>query len=733
MKKSYVISNISNSSLFAIPANNTFVYIHRINNDNNIVNKYLLSNIKSSQNKSSTITSSTAQSTATNTNATSNNSIASKSTSTTSRRHSYQSNRRQSLNTIESNNNITPTQHQYYDPNSYDTVLFKDFIYQHVNIAFKDGFNDNIGRNNINSIFELPKLSIWCKLFDTFYEAFFNKKSAILQQLPALVQQQLLVSSTSIGNTTTATSSTNTIEQKINNFKTKLSQSLGQIQPNIDMDVKFSINRCKKILPIALNVYQDNLPQHYTRQQHNLRLEKATKLYSLNARGPMYKKYLKKLENDCLNIWRQGRQLCEATSLTGNPCTNEMHNTVFDTQTVNDSNIPIKMHDSKVITMAASNCGFYQKERYDPFHLKDANYTFYQNFNQNDETNKKSLSKNRRIITYDFPVFKSLMYKAAGASGDQKPTATFKVLTKNQSNQNDKNNASEMDNHNNNNVKIDENEKNKASSTINDLTLLNTENLSVNNLSQDNNANNNNNNNDVNYIDDNYGNYNVNVDGDEEGDGYGSDDATNEDYNYDDENVDLKVNNEDAVNDENENETANNNETSILNDLFSSKLTLKTTDGVKQQLNSPSIQNELLNTEQIVASSSANIAIQNNTVTASTGSNISSIVVNNNNNNNASDKYSYKLETQMSSKTDYLEGMTHSECQPGILPLFSSWSLCSIGKYSDYSQHSGLQQPGFLPGHNYLVPWDITLKSEHKIDKKKSKYLSNSLSNKKGN
>jgi hypothetical protein len=42
----------------------------------------------------------------------------------------------------------------------------------------------------------------------------------------------------------------------------------------------------------------------------------------------MYKKYLKQLENDCLNTLKQGRQLSESISLTGNSCVNEMHTDV---------------------------------------------------------------------------------------------------------------------------------------------------------------------------------------------------------------------------------------------------------------------------------------------------------------------------------------------------------------------------------------------------------------------
>lgn len=37
----------------------------------------------------------------------------------------------------------------------------------------------------------------------------------------------------------------------------------------------------------------------------------------------------------------------------------------------------------------------------------------------------------------------------------------------------------------------------------------------------------------------------------------------------------------------------------------------------------------------------------------------------------------------------YLNGMTHSDSPAGLLPRFSSWSLISIGKYTDYNPHTG--------------------------------------------
>ena len=49
-------------------------------------------------------------------------------------------------------------------------------------------------------------------------------------------------------------------------------------------------------------------------------------------------------------------------------------------------------------------------------------------------------------------------------------------------------------------------------------------------------------------------------------------------------------------------------------------------------------------------------------------------------------------EQPMPSTTEYLDGMTHSDCPPGLLPRFSSWSLCCIGRASDYVPTKGNSQ-----------------------------------------
>ena len=529
------------------------MYIHRLNESKN---NYLLSNLHKECIKSSKLTS-----------ASTNNS-----TSLSRSHFSYSANRQQQQQ--QQNNTF-----ELYD---YESQLFANFLYQHVSIAFKEGFNDNIGRTNIAPIFELPKLSNWIRIYENLYEALFNIKTTIASNLP-IVQ------------TSASTPAAN--EQKLTSIKTKMLQNISQIKPYADIDVKFSMNRCKKSLPSALNVYQEGLPQHYTRKQHSLRLEKARHIYCLSARGPMFKKYLQQLEADCLNIWKQGRQSCEAISLTGNSCINDMHRVCIEDD---DDLLPIKNHNSNVITIATSNCGYFQKDRTDPFNLKDANFTFYQSFNS-DETMAATMSRSNKakkiLNKFDFPIFKPTTASVSSSAAR--------------------------------NINLEENQK---------LMKNSNENLSVNNLSQEDSTNNNNN------------------------------------------------NNGDQMN-------TNNNNDSILSDLFSNKLILNDTKDKQQQQqpqhNSPANNDELFSTA---------LVSENNPAATSTAT-------------------IYQLDTQLSSKTVYLEGMTHSDCQPGLLPLFSSWSLCSIGKYSDYSVHNGLTQPGFLNGNNYLLPWE---------------YLSNSLNKKSG-
>ena len=194
----------------------------------------------------------------------------------------------------------------------------------------------------------------------------------------------------------------------------------------------------------------------------------------------MYTHYLEQLKRECNNIWANGRQLCEAVSLTGHNCVLELHrvaatdseettgadtteeplriapvesdstSTVFTTTTATSEDessshrpsitdlktnkrsrsnravsgssrlastterdvIKVRPHTSNIVTVAASNCGLFQRERKDPFDLKEANFTFYEDFAHVSELIPIQIA----TVKYDFPVFKpsGLNAKPAG-------------------------------------------------------------------------------------------------------------------------------------------------------------------------------------------------------------------------------------------------------------------------------------------------------------------------------
>lgn len=93
---------------------------------------------------------------------------------------------------------------------------------------------------------------------------------------------------------------------------------------------------------------------------------------------------------------------------------------------------------------------------------------------------------------------------------------------------------------------------------------------------------------------------------------------------------------------------------------------------------------------------------------------------------------SLKISTLASTEV-YLVGLLNSESKPGLVPRFSSWSLISIGKNTSYNPQTGLNQPGFLPNHNFLIPWDIVISKgaisagdANKLSKRNANFKKNS-------
>ncbi|KAG9263718.1 protein SMG8 [Astyanax mexicanus] len=71
---------------------------------------------------------------------------------------------------------------------------------------------------------------------------------------------------------------------------------------------------------------------------------------------------------------------------------------------------------------------------------------------------------------------------------------------------------------------------------------------------------------------------------------------------------------------------------------------------------------------------------------------------------------------RQASTVEYLPGMLHSGCPKGLLPKFSSWSLVKLGPAKAYNNLTGLEQPGFLPGSAFLLPWDVVIRSRSEDD-----------------
>ncbi|XP_068187507.1 nonsense-mediated mRNA decay factor SMG8 [Antennarius striatus] len=86
------------------------------------------------------------------------------------------------------------------------------------------------------------------------------------------------------------------------------------------------------------------------------------------------------------------------------------------------------------------------------------------------------------------------------------------------------------------------------------------------------------------------------------------------------------------------------------------------------------------------------------------------------------------LADRQPSTVEYLPGMMHSGCPKGLLPKFSSWSLVKLGPAKSYNCHTGLEQPGFLPGSSFLLPWDLVIRSRSEEDAGPSEALDGSSS-----
>jgi hypothetical protein len=112
------------------------------------------------------------------------------------------------------------------------------------------------------------------------------------------------------------------------NRGTTLEEAMVNLVSCTDMDLKFSMAWCKRVLPSAHEVYLKGLPPCYPTSTHETHLERAQHSFHAMVRGPAVALFAEKLQADCEVVWHAGQQLCDAKSLIGKPCIHQVHEVV---------------------------------------------------------------------------------------------------------------------------------------------------------------------------------------------------------------------------------------------------------------------------------------------------------------------------------------------------------------------------------------------------------------------
>ncbi|KVI00148.1 Smg8/Smg9, partial [Cynara cardunculus var. scolymus] len=210
---------------------------------------------------------------------------------------------------------------------------------------------------------ELPNLDVWLSSSQTILYGLLSAKPGFLPE-PEPEQSK-------------RRSKRNNVSPTVEGSPSKVSDPLELAATYLDssrgLNTKFSISWCQRALPVAKDVYLNDLPACYPTSQHEAHLGKALSFFKSMVKGPAVHHYLKKLEDECTSIWISGRQLCDAVSLTGKSCIHQRHDLkTEDSLSSND----IKPHSSGFVFLHACACGRSRKLRSDPFDFETANVTF---------------------------------------------------------------------------------------------------------------------------------------------------------------------------------------------------------------------------------------------------------------------------------------------------------------------------------------------------------------------
>ena len=486
---------------------------------------------------------------------------------------------------------------------------FYSFLWPHINLALTKGFDDNFGRHT--SCFELPTIRDFLKVLIKLKKPFLAK----------------------------------------DDDSNESSSPFSHLRTSLDIDRRYSENRCSKVLPIALNVYQEGLPTHYTLDLHSRKLTQALQMFTVQSRGPAFYEYAEQLKQDCDAYWQNGRQMCEVVSVTNNNCINPVHKVGYENGEVHhtedeasnsDSNkLPVMPHCSGIMITSACDCGGRQATRNDPFTVKEANHNFYVMIAQ--KCNCATLERIKFSVfepsIVDYRPAQVVQYTDRTSSMsdndcsfESQPESSKNSLAEFYQELNPR--LKEMKKHNpsSNQDEAEESQQDHEMGTVRSATSSR-ENLRENSRenSQQEAA------------------FSPSSSSESEAEHWASDEYVENENNQgqeDDEDADEE--------DEEEQD-----------------------EPKPQQCEDDDEDNRVFIRDYDDLSSEHGLIYETST-------------------------------------TEYLPRMLHSLIRPGLLPRFSSWSLVCLGASSIYSHAIGIQdQPGFILGTNFLLPWDVTVKLEH--------------------
>ncbi|XP_048324105.1 uncharacterized protein LOC107410677 isoform X2 [Ziziphus jujuba] len=209
---------------------------------------------------------------------------------------------------------------------------------------------------------ELPNIEIWLSSSLQILHGVLSAKGGCLEEIEISKRKPRL---------------RNTIPQPVEGIPSKvmypLDIAVSWLESGKGLNMKFSTLWCERSLPAAKEVYLKGLPTCYPTSQHEAHLQNALHALHSMVRGPAVQDFAKKLVDECTYIWKSGRQLCDAVSLTGKPCMHQRHN--VETGEL-FSVAAVRPHSSGYVFLHACACGRTRQLRPDPFDFESANITF---------------------------------------------------------------------------------------------------------------------------------------------------------------------------------------------------------------------------------------------------------------------------------------------------------------------------------------------------------------------